>query len=210
MQIRLRKVVNLILSYVAFGEFGQPYVAFEAKDQDVHSPRQNQLNKRKPTPRLRNQLGRKFEDSEGQDAARRSPYNTREYNGASNRHSSPGVWNEDEFGCLVDATFLNHGIGLNTGAFVTEIHRQTVYPKRRTIMFSASVDDGEGKTIRIFEGQRGITDMNRLLGELPINDLLDWQWETIEVELELAFGERGRFMVQQRVRGDVFLWDLSR
>lgn len=72
---------------------------------------------------------------------------------------------------MLDVTPLSLGIETSGGIFTKIVSRNTVIPTRKTRNFSTAMDNQEKIVIKILEGERAISNKNRLLGTLELTGL---------------------------------------
>ena len=82
-------------------------------------------------------------------------------------------WDGDEDFVLTPPSWLPLSLGIESGEciFTRMISRTTMLPKRSTRPFITVRDNQEKVIIRIFEGQRAMASMNRLIGTLELSGL---------------------------------------
>jgi len=69
---------------------------------------------------------------------------------------------------LLDVIPLSLGLEIQGGFMSTIIERNASIPAKRTKLFSTAKDDQEVVAIKVFEGERAITEGNNLLGEFEL------------------------------------------
>ncbi|KAF9484523.1 heat shock protein 70 [Pholiota conissans] len=82
-----------------------------------------------------------------------------------------GVEGETTSVTLLDVNSLTLGIETTGGVFAPIINRNTVIPTKKSQIFSTAVDNQRTVSIKVYEGERGQTKFNHLLGEFDLTDL---------------------------------------
>ncbi len=72
---------------------------------------------------------------------------------------------------LIDVSPLSLGLETSRGLMTTIIPRNTVIPSRKTQIFSTYSDNQTSVLIKVYEGERGMTKDNNLLGSFQLNGI---------------------------------------
>jgi heat shock protein 5 len=82
-----------------------------------------------------------------------------------------GVMGETSDVTLLDVNSLTLGIETTGGVFAPIIPRNTVIPTKKSQIFSTAADNQPVVTIKVYEGERGQTKFNNLLGEFDLTGI---------------------------------------
>jgi len=72
---------------------------------------------------------------------------------------------------LLDVTPLSLGIETLGGVMTKMINKNTTVPTRHSQIFSTAEDNQPSVTIKIFQGERGIAEDNKVLGEFNLEGI---------------------------------------
>jgi molecular chaperone DnaK len=99
---------------------------------------------------------------------------------------------------LLDVTPLTLGIETYGGVFSPLIPRNTVVPVKKTDIFSTGVDNQTGVDIRVFQGERGLVQDNKLIGNFRLSGIPPMPKGVPQVEVSFDIDADGIINVSAR------------
>jgi molecular chaperone DnaK len=99
---------------------------------------------------------------------------------------------------LLDVTPLTLGIETYGGVFSPLIPRNTVVPVKKTDIFSTGVDNQTGVDIRVFQGERGLVQNNKLIGNFRLSGIPPMPKGVPQVEVSFDIDADGIINVSAR------------
>ncbi len=92
---------------------------------------------------------------------------------------------------LLDVTPLTLGIETEGGVMTGLIDRNTTIPAQRKNTFSTAQDNQTAVTIKVFQGERGMANDNRLLGDFNLEDIPSAPRGTPQIEVSFDVDQNG-------------------
>ncbi|CEP20357.1 unnamed protein product [Cyberlindnera jadinii] len=99
---------------------------------------------------------------------------------------------------LLDVTPLTLGIETYGGVFSPLIPRNTVVPVKKTDIYSTGVDNQTGVEIRVFQGERGLVQDNKLIGHFKLSGIPPMPKGVPQVEVSFDIDADGIINVSAR------------
>ncbi|KAF7326861.1 hypothetical protein MVEN_02580000 [Mycena venus] len=102
---------------------------------------------------------------------------------------------------LVDVCPLTLGIETTGGVFTKLIPRNTVIPTRKSQIFSTAADNQPTVLIQVFEGERGLTKDNNLLGKFELSSIPPAPRGVPQIEVTFEIDANGIMKVSAADKG---------
>ncbi|WP_018157944.1 molecular chaperone DnaK [Demetria terragena] len=102
---------------------------------------------------------------------------------------------------LIDVTPLSLGIETKGGIFTKLIERNTAIPTKRSEVFSTAEDNQPSVDIQVFQGERDIAKMNKLLGDFELSGIAPAPRGVPQIEVTFDIDANGIVHVSAKDRG---------
>ncbi len=102
---------------------------------------------------------------------------------------------------LLDVTPLSLGIETLGGVFTRLIDRNTTIPTKKSQIFSTAEDNQGAVTIRVFQGERGMAEHNKMLGQFNLEDIPPAPRGVPQIEVSFDIDANGIVSVTAKDKG---------
>jgi len=97
---------------------------------------------------------------------------------------------------LIDVNSLTVGIETTGGVFAPIIKRNTIIPTRKSQIFSTAADNQQSVVIQVYQGERGQTKHNNLLGKFELSGIPSAPKGVPQIEVTFVIDANGIMTIQ--------------
>lgn len=97
---------------------------------------------------------------------------------------------------LIDVNSLTVGIETTGGVFAPIIKRNTIIPTRKSQIFSTAADNQQSVVIQVYQGERGQTKHNNLLGKFELSGIAPAPKGVPQIEVTFVIDANGIMTIQ--------------